>query len=724
MHNETQNQNIDTQEVKVEDASVQTGTPQNQSVNTDQYRGPDVEEPADIDPKVTMNPEDLTDPVSLTETDPAVSEDLGDPALHNIGVASPLGTPPPEPIEQERRPLADELELDEPSATDWGDWKEAVSEPGYYWGDPGSEGWDSADSTESMYKPWISDPDWRPDEPSATDQVEPPDSEAAAPLSPEAVSMPVDKIVDPAGQAEPTPGGYDGSGIAGGLDLDGNGVFDQTENNPDIMSNNGEEQIYTYDENAYEDAEDALEDLQDALQDGDEEDLYEALEELQDYLGGFDKGDEEDQVQTDPEGHGSIPNVEQESPTFREESEEQSDSRPESSEDHDNHDDKEDKQDQNESPGNMSDDEVYTYDEDDYEEAEDALEDLRDALKHGNEEERAEALEDLQDYLGGFDKGGAEEAQTGEWVTGINGDVWVDASGKVWDSPKQAKAAAQLPQDEENDPHNHGDPRRFRTAVDKEPVDAPDASEAAVSGAAVGAAGAAVGAGAVGEADGLGETIGEALGVDGAGKVLGDLANGDLDGVIDAASESVGGAIDDALGIDGSGKILEDVVNGDFDGAIDAVTEQAGSAIDEALGIDGAGKVLGDLSEGDWGELGDHVGSVAGSYVGSVLGGPVGSAIGDKLGEFVGDGVGDAVTEELGDISTHIETGDYDEIAGDVLALNGGAFGGLLFGEHGAAVGQEIGEAVGDTVSEVVEGAGEVIEDVGEAVGDFFDGLW
>src|SRR5829696_8844687 len=488
MQNETQNQNIDSQEVKVEEAPVQTEMPQEQNigVNTDQYRDPEAEEPAHItDPKVTMNPEDLTDPISLTETDPAVSEDLGDPALHNIGVAGPLGTPPPEPIEQERRPLADELELDEPSATDWGDWKEAVSEPGYYWGDPGSEGWDSADSTESMYKPWISDPDWRPDEPSATDQVEPPDSEAAAPLSPEAVSMPVDKIVDPAGQAEPTPGGYDGSGIAGGLDLDGNGVFDQTENNPDIMSNNGEEQIYTYDENAYEDAEDALEDLQDALQDGDEEDLYEALEELQDYLGGFDKGDEEDQVQTDPEGHGSIPNVEQESPTFREESEEQSDSRPESSEDHDNHDDKEDKQDENESPGNMSDDEVYTYDENDYEEAEDALEDLRDALKHGNEEERAEALEELQDYLGGFDKGGTEEASN---------------------------------------------------AVDKEPVDAPDASEAAVSGAAVGAAGAAVGAGAVGEAGGLGETIGEALGIDGAGKVLGDLANGDLDGVIDAAA--------------------------------------------------------------------------------------------------------------------------------------------------------------------------------------------
>src|ERR687894_2405541 len=98
MQNETQNQNMDTQEVKVEEAPVQTEMPQEQNigVNTDQYRGPEAEEPADIDPKVTMssedlvgsdpkvtmNPEDLTDSVSPTETDPAASEDLGDPALH------------------------------------------------------------------------------------------------------------------------------------------------------------------------------------------------------------------------------------------------------------------------------------------------------------------------------------------------------------------------------------------------------------------------------------------------------------------------------------------------------------------------------------------------------------------------------------------------------------------------------------------------------------------
>ncbi len=281
MQNETQNQNIDSSlEVKVEEAPVQqTEMPQNQGVNTDPYRGPEAEESADIvdqkvtmssedlvgsDPKVTMNPEDISGPQTDQEPQDFVEDVL-------------------EPIE---RTSGDH---------EWNrDWE--------------SEGWaeDPGFIAEDEFDPfsWESDGSDVPDpaattgiivDPVPTAQVEPSNPEAAAPLSPEAVSMPHDKIVDPAGQAEPTPGGYDGSGIAGGLDLDGNGVFDQTENNPDnIMSNNGEEQVYTYDENAYEDAEDAFEDLQDALQDGDEEDLYEALEDLQDYLGGFGKGDEEE----------------------------------------------------------------------------------------------------------------------------------------------------------------------------------------------------------------------------------------------------------------------------------------------------------------------------------------------------------------------------------------------------------------------------------------------
>src|SRR5918998_446489 len=46
MQNETQNQNIDGQEVKVEEAAVQTETPQEQNigVSTDPYRGPEAED--------------------------------------------------------------------------------------------------------------------------------------------------------------------------------------------------------------------------------------------------------------------------------------------------------------------------------------------------------------------------------------------------------------------------------------------------------------------------------------------------------------------------------------------------------------------------------------------------------------------------------------------------------------------------------------------------------
>src|SRR5829696_1928516 len=223
--NETQNQNIDIQEAKVEEAPVQTETPQDQDIGviTDPYRGPEAEEPADIDPKVTMSSDDLVG------SDPKVTmnpEDLSGP-----GTAEGPGFDDGTSIEDiSSEPLAGDLfgndnvdyfvePVDEPS---WGD---AGWDSGFYGRDePGSDGsiWDF----------------FSPDVPEDT-----------------------------------TAGGYDGSGIAGGLDLDGNGKFDQTENNPDIMSNNGEEQVYTYDENAYEDAEDTLEDLQDALQDGDEEDL-------------------------------------------------------------------------------------------------------------------------------------------------------------------------------------------------------------------------------------------------------------------------------------------------------------------------------------------------------------------------------------------------------------------------------------------------------------------
>src|SRR5829696_9905260 len=76
--NETQNQNIDIQEAKVEEAPVQTETPQDQDIGviTDPYRGPEAEEPADIDPKVTMSSDDLVG------SDPKVTmnpEDLSGP---------------------------------------------------------------------------------------------------------------------------------------------------------------------------------------------------------------------------------------------------------------------------------------------------------------------------------------------------------------------------------------------------------------------------------------------------------------------------------------------------------------------------------------------------------------------------------------------------------------------------------------------------------------------
>src|SRR5215218_1094684 len=253
MQNETQNQNIDTQEVKVEEAAVQTEAPQEQNigVNTDQYRGPDVEEPADItDPKVTMSSDDLVG------SDPKVTmhpEDISGP-----GAAEGPGFDDGTSIEDiSSEPLAGDL-LGNEIGTENVDYIVETD----FTSNGGDAGWDSGF--------------YGRDEPGSDGSI----WDFFSPDVPE----------------DTTAGGYDGSGIAGGLDLDGNGKFDQTENNPDIMSNNGEEQVYTYDENAYEDAEDALEDLQDALQDGDEEDLAEALEELQDYLGGFGKGDQaEDQ---------------------------------------------------------------------------------------------------------------------------------------------------------------------------------------------------------------------------------------------------------------------------------------------------------------------------------------------------------------------------------------------------------------------------------------------
>src|SRR5215211_2702509 len=113
MQNETQNQNIDSsQEVKVEEAPVQTEAPQEQNIGviTDPYRGPDVEEPADItdpkvtmssedlvgsDPKVTMHPEDISGPQTAQEPgfdDGTSIEDISSEPLAGDLFGNEIGT--------------------------------------------------------------------------------------------------------------------------------------------------------------------------------------------------------------------------------------------------------------------------------------------------------------------------------------------------------------------------------------------------------------------------------------------------------------------------------------------------------------------------------------------------------------------------------------------------------------------------------------------------------
>src|SRR5215213_4824035 len=111
MQNETQNQNIDIQEVK-EEAPMQTETPQDQNIGlvTDPYRGPEAEEPVDIDPKVTMSSNDLvgSDPkVTMNPEDILGSEAAQEPGFaegeygspnisSDIGEYSPFGDYIPE----------------------------------------------------------------------------------------------------------------------------------------------------------------------------------------------------------------------------------------------------------------------------------------------------------------------------------------------------------------------------------------------------------------------------------------------------------------------------------------------------------------------------------------------------------------------------------------------------------------------------------------------------
>jgi hypothetical protein len=269
------------------------------------------------------------------------------------------------------------------------------------------------------------------------------------------------------------------------------------------------------------------------------------------------------------------------------------------------------------------------------------MKDLRHALKHGDEEDRAEALQKLQGYLGGFDKGAAEDEAPG--LTG-------------------------------------GDTEELPNTVDKEAVDAPDASGAAVSGPAVGAAGAAAGAGAVGEAGDLGDLDLSDVFDDifGGGSGDGDEkpehapdqggqwitgSNGDIwvdaNGNIsdpppdqtevdapDASGAAISGPAVGAGAAVGAGDTVENIANGNFDGALNGATEQAGGAIDGALGIEGSGNVIEHIANGDFEE----------GYEAVVDYGA------DKAGDWIGEQLG---SEELGDTASevfnHVANGDFEE---------------------------------------------------------------
>src|SRR5829696_535867 len=167
MQNETQNQNIDSQEAKVEEAAVQTEAPQEPNIgaNTDPYRGPEVEEPADItdpkvtmslddlvgsDPKVTMNPEDLFGPETTEEPGDVI--DIEDISADPLGLGGDG--------------LPDDIIIDNWGSTDW----------------------DEIGSRTPEYVPELFE-----DKPVPTDQVDLLASEAAATPFPEVVSMPTDQ---------------------------------------------------------------------------------------------------------------------------------------------------------------------------------------------------------------------------------------------------------------------------------------------------------------------------------------------------------------------------------------------------------------------------------------------------------------------------------------------------------------------------------------------------
>jgi hypothetical protein len=352
--------------------------------------------------------------------------------------------------------------------------------------------------------------------------------------------MPTDKIVDPAptdqGEGLPsdsgeedgdaTPGGYDGSGIAGGLDLDQDGMPENTGINPqvqpDFPGNDPAGQAEPPDSEASAPlSSEAVSMPHDKIVDPVPSD------QAGEWISGFNGTfwlDASGRMWDSPEQAASATpeEVEARPPT-----------------------------------ASATPDETYTYDEGAYEDAEGAFKDLRHALKHGDEEERAEALEKLQGYLGGFDKGAEEKTQDG---TETQDD--------------------QIPSDSAND--SDGDPEEVPNTVDKEAVDAPDASGAAVSGPAVGAAGAAVGEAKGLDQDGTETQDNQILsGSDYYDGAFGTMGDTDGDGVLNWEDSDW-----DTFDRDGDGKEDYLVLDADDDGIVDVKEDADGDGIVDVQDVD------------------------------------------------------------------------------------------------------------------------------------------
>ena len=463
-----------------------------------------------------------------------------------------------------------------------------------------------------------------------------------------------------------TPGGYDGSGIAGGLGIDYDNTDDgeeSDERSPDVIS---EEEDASETKSDFTDA-----DYQEVLDDLDNGNL----DDVREFLEGLGLSDEDTE-----EAPQHAPGVPDEDGKLVDEGISIGDIVGE------------EKSEEGLEKANSTDE--YTYDEDAYEDAEGAMKDLKHALKHGDEEERAEALEKLQGYLGGFDKG-AEKDQDGtetqdgkipsdskdDYGDGVR-ELFEDSDGDGVENYKDSDHYRDGNFDFEDSDGNgildlyedsDGDPEKVPNTVDnKEPADAPDASGAAVSGPAVGAAGAAVGAGAAGEAGGLDEDL-----VKEARDLLGDMFGGS-----DAAPDASGAAVSGpAVGAAGAA-----VGAGAADQAMDAATAKAGAAIDENFGVEGSGKVLGDALEGDWGAVATGADKIIQESTGI-------SGVGDTI---------KAISEEK-----------WEELPGEFGETAGSAIGAYFGGDAGAAVGAKIGQEVGD-----------LVEDGIDAIGDAWDSIW